>query len=348
MAYVSRAERLKTLFPNEPAFRSKQAEEALFAARTRGWEDVRALPKAVRERLAREVPWTSLREVAVVESAHKDTFKALVEAEDGARVETVLMRNARGGWTVCLSSQVGCAMRCAFCATGRLGLARSLSADEMVDQVRFWQAFLLSSSHPGRISNLVFMGMGEPLANYENVKSALNTIVAHTDIGPTHITVSTVGILPRLEQLLVDKDWPSVRLAISLHSANPKTRKDIVPTSYGDFLPKLLDWTRKYLVALGNRRHHLTFEYVLLCGVNDTDEQADALATFANAAGHARVNVVPYNATDGAFARPADAGVRGFVARLEGRGVTVTVRRAMGDDIAAACGQLAASHPTDR
>lgn len=341
MAYVSRAERIKALFPTEPAFRLKQAQEALFTPGKNGWEDVQVLPKAMRETLIKEVPWMAVKEVTVLQSKKMDTFKAIVEVEGGKRIETVLMQNARDQWTVCVSSQVGCAMRCTFCATGKMGLTRSLDADEIIDQIRFWRAFLAKRPElPPRISNVVYMGMGEPLANYEGVKASLNAILKHTDIGPTHITVSTVGVLPRLEQILTDAEWPHVRLAVSLHSADPKTRKEIVPTSYEDFLPKLLAWTKKYLEVLGNRRHHLTFEYVMLHKVNDTEHHADVLADFVKQAGQVKVNLIPYNFTDSEFETTPRATLDAFMARLEDQGVIVTSRRTMGEDIAAACGQL--------
>ena len=358
MDYLSRADKIKQLFPHEPAFRLKQIDEALFLPGKKGWEDVQTLPKRMRETLTREVPWLSVKEVKVMESAKKDTFKAVVEVAGGKRIETVLMQNARDQWTVCVSSQVGCAMRCTFCATGKMGLSRSLEADEIVDQIRFWKMYIASSSwhlavgklsqpdassqkpDASRISNIVYMGMGEPLANYENVKNSLNTILTQTDIGPTHITVSTVGVLPRLEQLLTDKEWPHVRLAVSLHSADPITRKEIVPTSHDRFLPTLLDWTKRYLELLGNRRHHLTFEYVMLHGVNDTEHHADALADFVRKVGQVKINLIPYNFTDSEFESTPRDDLQRFMNRLEAQGATVTSRRTMGEDIAAACGQL--------
>jgi len=357
MFSISRTQCIKELFPAEPTFRLKQAEEALFLPGKKGWDDVQTLPKLMRETLVREVPWMSVRKVQILESARKDTFKAVVEVEGGKRMETVLMQNARDQWTVCVSSQVGCAMRCTFCATGKMGLTRNLYADEIIDQIRFWRYFLehKSTEHSvvpsvgvgsaqddkgGRISNIVFMGMGEPLANYENVKSSLNTILARTDIGPTHITVSTVGVLPRLEQILTDAEWPHVRLAVSLHSADPKTRKEIVPTSFEDFLPRLLDWTQNYLRVLGNRRHHLTFEYVMLHGVNDTVHHAEVLADFVKRAGQVKVNLIPYNFTDSEFESTPKRDLDRFMDQLKNQGVIVMSRRTMGEDIAAACGQL--------
>jgi 23S rRNA (adenine2503-C2)-methyltransferase len=274
-------------------------------------------------------------------SKANDTYKAALTLADGQLIESVLMRNARDAWTICASSQVGCAMGCVFCATGKMGLNRQLTSDEIVDQHRFWRTFL--ETHPevvGRISNIVMMGMGEPLANYVALKSALNTWLAYTDLGPTNITVSTVGVLPRLEQMLTDTDFPHVRLAISLHSAVPETRKRIVPTSFEQFLPSLADWAKRYGDTLGNRRHHLTFEYVMLCGVNDADRDAQALARFVESVGHARVNLIPYNFTDTHLTRSSDERIAAFLHILEEAGVVATRRRTMGDDIAAACGQL--------
>lgn len=304
----------------------------------------------MRETLRANVPWMSVREVIVQESLKKDTFKALLEVTGKNNIETVLMQNRRGGWTICVSSQVGCAMRCTFCATGKMGLTRNLLADEIIDQYRFWIQFLLKRPElPQRISNIVFMGMGEPLANYENVKEVLKTILKETDIGKTRITVSTVGVLPRLEQILTDENWPHVRLAVSLHSADPKTRKDIVPTSYDDFLPKLTNWAQRYLLKFGNRRHHLTFEYVMLRGINDTAHHAKLLSELIKKIGKVRVNLIPYNFTGGEFQTSTPQGVSDFFAYLENHGVTVTTRRTMGDDIAAACGQLyAVSKKIDR
>ncbi len=340
--YVSRKKIFDEVFPNAKPFRWKQITAALFNPAFSGWKDASNLPEEMRTDLERRLPWMSVKAALIQESARRDTFKAALEVEGGQHIESVLMMNARGAWTICVSSQVGCAMRCGFCATGKMGLIRSLDTDEIVDQYRFWTAFLREHPDlPPRISNVVFMGMGEPMANYENVRVTLNTWLAHTDLGHTRITVSTVGVLPRLEQLLNDEQWPHVRLAVSLHSADPVVRKRIVPTSYDDFLPKLADWARRYLEKFGNRRHHLTFECVILFGVNDTDVQAQQLAEFVASVGNVRVNLIPYNFTGIEFQCSNPAALDRFQTILEDHGVTVTRRRSMGDDIAAACGQLA-------
>lgn len=345
----TRFEQFKALFPNEKAFRFKQIEENLFKPLKKSWKDLTNLPKALRERLEHKVPWFSYKDSQILCSARGDTYKALLTLHDGLKIETVLMQNRRDQWSICVSSQVGCAMGCVFCATGKMGLTRNLNADEIVDQYRFWQQFVTLLKGKQRISNVVFMGMGEPLANYENTKTAVQTWLKFTDLGPTHITVSTVGILPVMEKILMDSDWPNVRIALSLHSADPLTRKEIVPSSFEQFIPKLKDWVQRYQQIHGNRRHHLTFEYVMLKNVNDTEHHATALSELVKDLIPARksfaeeplkVNLIPYNFTDIGLERSTRAQIERFKHILEAAHVPVMVRRTMGDDIAAACGQL--------
>lgn len=341
MIPLSRREKFICLFPDALAFRLKQMEEAIFSVVFKGFADVSNMPLAMRQQAAQEIPWFSVMEVRVFESVKKDTYKAVVETVDGKRVETVLMKNARGQWTVCVSSQVGCAMACTFCATGTMGFTRNLLADEIVDQVRFWNVFL--GKRPDleqRVSNVVFMGMGEPLANYDNVKESLRLLLTYTDIGMTRITVSTVGLLPMLSKLLADPTWPAVRLAVSLHSADPDTRKQMMPSSYDGFLDGLVQWTEQYFQKFDSRRRHLTFEYVMLSRVNDTEHHAQALIRFAQRVGKVRINLIPYNFTGSVYRDSLPGDFEQFQKQLEQAGVVVTRRRTMGDDIAAACGQL--------
>ncbi len=341
MIPLSRKEQFCELFGAVPAFRLRQMEEALFSAVFHGFSDISSMPLAMRETLDAEIPWLAVTEVQVFESIKKDTFKAVVETADKKRVETVLMKNARGQFTVCVSSQVGCAMACTFCATGTMGFTRNLTADEIVDQVRFWQIFLNKRPELSeRISNIVFMGMGEPLANYERVKEAILTLLKYTDIGMTRITVSTVGLLPMLRKLLDDPTWPAVRLAVSLHSADPKTRESMMPSSFPGFLGDLTAWTKAYFEKFDSRRRHLTFEYVMLSKVNDTETHAQALVAFAQKVGKVRINLIPYNFTGSVYRDSLPGDFARFEHILSEAGVTVTRRRTMGDDIAAACGQL--------
>jgi adenine C2-methylase RlmN of 23S rRNA A2503 and tRNA A37 len=369
MPSLTRHERIRVLFPDAPAFRLKQADEALFKPTFKSWNDVTIFPKPMREKLQAEIPWISVQLVRMIESNKGDTFKAVLKGEDGKMFETVLMGNAREQWTVCVSSQIGCAMGCVFCATGKMGFKRHLTSDEIADQIRFWRIFLekkydgesdknchgersrtmTSQSHTSttlrvteRISNVVFMGMGEPFANIENVKTAIDLWTKYTDIGPTHITVSTVGILPALEKVLTDKTWPSVRIAISLHSADEKRRKEIVPSTEEGFLKKLADWCLRYNEIHGNRRHHITFEYTLINEVNDSPEHAKLLAKYIRLAGGPKLNVIPLNAVAGSLLKKSQRSrIDQFKAIILASGLDITERRTMGDDIAAACGQLA-------
>lgn len=339
----TRKHRFDQLFPDQPKFRMEQIAAAIFKPEVTGWQGITTLPAAMRERLASDIPWMSCTEVRTLSSKRGDTHKAVLKGEDGLLFETVLMRNSRDQWSICVSSQIGCAMGCVFCATGAMGFTRNLSSDEIADQYRFWKNFLIGHPDlPQRISNVVFMGMGEPLVNVKNVTEAIHTWLKCTDIGPTRITVSTVGVLPALEKILTDPDWPPVRIAVSLHSPNETRRKEIVPTTAPNFHEKLADWTHRYEATLGNRRHHITFEYTLIFGVNDTPEEAHVLADFVRKTASVKINVIPLNAVSGkAFSASSRNRIEAFKNVLLQRGIDVTERRTMGDDIAAACGQLA-------
>ncbi|MGK2848795.1 MAG: 23S rRNA (adenine(2503)-C(2))-methyltransferase RlmN [Minisyncoccota bacterium] len=347
MDMLTRRAQFLRLYPDVPEYRVRQFELALFDVRKKSFTEISNIPLKMRTVLDTELAWLTLSPVQVFESVRKDTYKAVVELSDKKRVETVLMKNARGHWTICVSSQVGCAMACGFCATGTMGFTRNLTADEIVDQYRFWNIFLAQhSTLPDRISNIVFMGMGEPLANYESVKETIHQILTYTDIGPTRITVSTVGLLPMLQKILQDSEWPAVRLAVSLHSAKSDTRKQMMPTSFDGFLDQLIEWTREYFMAHESRRHHLTFEYVMLSNINDTEIHAKALIDFARRVGNVRINLIPYNFTGSIYRDSLPADFARFQQQLVGAGITVTRRRTMGDDISAACGQLVVEKKT--
>ena len=340
---LTRFAKFQQLFPTTPVYRWRQIETILYTPGWHTWTNAHILPTAMRTAVAATLPWMTITVQTVLASKKADTYKALCRTIDGGVFETVLMANARGDWTICVSSQIGCAMGCVFCATGAMGLTRSLTADEIGDQYRLWRDWLAARPDlPPRISNVVFMGMGEPLANYDAVKETIITWLAQTDLGHTHITVSTVGLLPQLEKLLADPTWPPVRLAVSLHSADAVTRKNIVPTSVPNFLDQLAVWAKRFLAADKRRRNHLTFEHVMLAGINDSPAHAKVLAEFANHIGQVKINLIPYNPTGKPeLARTATAALNGFKTILEDNNVTVMIRRTMGDDIAAACGQLA-------
>jgi 23S rRNA (adenine2503-C2)-methyltransferase len=343
----TREQRIGAVLFGESAFRIRQATEAIHSPFFRSWNEVTPLSKTVRDQLSKSVPWNMLSVNALLSSVSGDAWKALFETGDGNRIESVLMRNSRGQFTVCVSTQVGCAMNCVFCATGKLGLTRNLTQDEIVDQVRSLREFITDSGLNGEITNIVLMGMGEPLANYEEVRGALRVFVGPMGIGTTRITVSTVGLLPGLERLIGDPEWPPVRIAISLHAADEKTRADIMPTTVPGFFEGLVDWSRRYAELFPEKRRHLTLEYLLLSGVNDTEEDARKLVTLTRRIGNVRVNLIPYNATDSGLVGSSGNALHRFRDRLEAGGVTVTIRKSQGGDIAAACGQLAGIRKRD-
>ncbi|MDQ6798804.1 MAG: 23S rRNA (adenine(2503)-C(2))-methyltransferase RlmN, partial [Actinomycetota bacterium] len=320
---------LTGLLDGEPPYRAGQVWRALH----QGLEpaEMTDLPAALRGRLAAAMP-SSLDLAATSVSGGADTVKWLWSMADGSTMETVLMQYP-GRATVCVSSQAGCAMACTFCATGQAGFRRHLTAGEIVEQVvRARRAAL-----PRRLSNVVFMGMGEPLANYDATWSAVERL--HHDLGLSarHLTISTVGIVPGILRLAEER--LPVNLAVSLHAANDDLRADLVPISRRWPLPVLMDACRTWRQAK-NRR--LSFEWALIDAVNDRDTDVDELAALAIPLA-AHVNLIPLNPTPGYLTRgTAPARIRAFRDRLRARGVNATVRRNRGTDIDAACGQLAA------
>lgn len=326
-------EELGHYLADQPAYRTGQAWRALYDHGLRP-EDMTALPKAVRERLATALP-PALRQVTESVSADARTVKWLWATPDGAAVETVLMLYPDRA-TACVSSQAGCAMNCSFCATGQAGFRRHLSTGEILEQVAAGRRHAL----PRRLSNIVFMGMGEPLANYDRVWAAIERINADMGISARHITVSTVGVLPGIRRLA--HEALPVNLAVSLHAANDELRDSLVPLNKRYPIDDLIEACRQYLTAKGRR---LSFEWALISGVNDRPSDARELAALAVPLG-AHVNLIPLNPTPGYRVRGTDKdGVRRFRDELLRLGVNVTVRRNRGTDIDAACGQLAAATP---
>ena len=335
----------------EPAYRARQVWAGLYE-RLATFEELTEVPKVLRERLAEALPPALALEVER-ESDGGDTVKWLWRLSGGATVETVLMRYPDRD-TVCVSSQAGCAMACGFCATGQAGFERHLTTGEIVEQVvraaRARAGEGSASDEPdvrGRASarrrtmNIVFMGMGEPFANYDSTWAAVERLHDDLGIGARHLTLSTVGIIPGIRRLAGER--LPVNLAVSLHAATDELRDELVPINRRYPLADLEAACAAYLRAKGRR---LSFEWALIDGVNDTGAQASALADLCRRLPlPAHVNVIPLNPTPGypVQGTPA-AGVRAFRDRLRERGVNVTVRRTRGVDIEAACGQLRAAH----
>ncbi|MCB1255872.1 MAG: 23S rRNA (adenine(2503)-C(2))-methyltransferase RlmN [Microthrixaceae bacterium] len=323
------------LLDDEPTYRREQIWDGIHAQH-RDIEDLTSLPKALRERLAAETP-RGLELVTESVSDGGDTIKFLWELRDGSRIETVLM-HYRERSTVCVSSQAGCAMACSFCATGQAGFTRHLSTGEIVEQVvRAQQRADLDSTsgQPRRVSNIVYMGMGEPLANFDSTLAAAHRIRDHLGIGARHQTISTVGIIPGIKRLAAEP--LQVGLAVSLHAANNDLRNSLAPINKRYPLEDLMDACAEYIDATHRR---LSFEWAMIEGVNDSQRDADELAHLARPLG-AHVNLIPLNRTPGYPTSGSPASViKDFVRRLEDQGVNVTVRDTRGSDIDAACGQL--------
>jgi 23S rRNA (adenine2503-C2)-methyltransferase len=322
----------------QPAYRAKQITDWLYRKRARTWEAMTDVPRTLRENLSTELTLHQLETVRVLGS--KDTTrKFLFRLSDGSLIESVLIPASPALYgersdrrTICVSTQVGCAYGCKFCASGLDGFSRNLQPNEIVDQI-------LAVEHDSgeRIDNIVFMGMGEPLANFTNVMQALRIINAPwgIGIGARHMTLSTSGLAPQIRELADDP--LQVRLAISLHGATDAVRNQIMPINRRYNLETLLEACDYYTA---HKKQRLTFEYILIAGVNDSDEQAHLLARHARRVG-AKINLIPYNTVAGLdWSRPSRNRQMAFLTILKDHGVVATLRREKGHDIAAACGQL--------
>ena len=327
----------------QPAYRAKQVAEWIYEKRVRAFDGMSNLPAALRAQLATEFVFDDLKPVRTLGS-EDTTRKFLFALGDGALIETVLIPaspalygEASDRRTLCVSTQVGCAYGCKFCASGLDGWSRNLSAGEIVDQV-----LRVEEIGGEKINNIVFMGMGEPMANYANVMKAIAIINAPWGIGlgARHITISTSGLAPQIRELA---EQPlQVRLAISLHGATDEVRQQIMPVNRKYPLAVLLEACAFYAERKSQR---LTFEYILIDGVNDRAEDAAALVRVARKVG-AKVNCIPYNIVDGLdWKRPSEARQDAFMGILENAGIPATIRREKGHDIAAACGQLRRQMP---
>jgi 23S rRNA (adenine2503-C2)-methyltransferase len=316
----------------EPAYRARQVYVWIYKKRARSFEDMTNLSKALREELARRyvLRWP---EVAERKLSYDGTVKYLLRLEDGAAIESVYIPEDRRR-TICISTQAGCPLRCAFCLTGIAGYKRNLKPAEILGQVA-----LLMEEAPARRQpwNVVMMGMGEPLLNYEATVSALRVLMDPEGFGvaPKKLTLSTVGILPALEKLMREPVRPN--LAISLHAPNPALRRALMPVEEKYRVEEVIAAAQRYPIPRGGL---VTYEYVLLRGVNDTPGHARELVRLLSGA-RAKVNLIPLNpAPQIPFEAPRAEAVDAFCAVLAEARLTVSVRRPRGQDILAACGQL--------
>lgn len=348
--------KLDDILKDEPAYRAKQAREAVFKLLVDDWSQAQGLPFGLREKLAHTCPLKINAEI--LNAKESQSSKALITLADGKKIETVLMRHdghkqadlsGKGRNTVCVSSQVGCPMGCFFCATGKLGFSRNLAAEEIVEQVLLFARLLKTQGF--RVDNVVFMGMGEPFLNYDNVIRAARTLNDQKglNIGARHISISTVGIPGGVEKLI---DEPlQVNLAISLHAPNDRLRSKIIPATKSYPIEEIIKSVLRYT---SNTNRRVMFEYILIGGVNDSDKDARELAELIKT--HlslklAFVNLIRYNPTGdftpagekrtNDFTPSDEKRVKAFKDILQKELVETTERYRFGTEIKAACGQLA-------
>lgn len=323
-----------------PAYRGRQLYAALTHRAVQDIREVTEFPAALRDELSKEFLTRSLGVRVHLTSRLDGSEKVLFELPDGATVESVLIhgRNAAGPReTVCVSSQIGCPAACTFCATGLGGFTRNLSPSEIVDQVMYFQHRLLDRGR--RVTNVVFMGMGEPFLNVRSVRDAVRQLIdpEGINLGARHITVSTVGIVPQVRAFA---SWAGqVNLAVSIHAPNDELRSQLVPYNRHFPIGDLMEAVRDYVDVSGRR---VSFEYVLLRGVNDDVDLAVQLARIIRPlGGMAHVNLIPWNPfREGRFVRSEGPDADRFACRLREEGINVTIRYSKGIDISAACGQL--------
>lgn len=351
------AERVKEVLDRlgEPSYRLKQILRAVYKQGVGTYAEITSLPASLRAALEKEAPMMSLKPENILSSEDKRAHKAVLSLADGLSVESVLLRPKPGGpWSCCISCQVGCAVGCSFCATGSMGLVRSLEPEEIADQALFWRQFIRTRKLDGSLLNVVYMGMGEPFHNLDASLASLRILLDPEGLGfaARRISMSTVGIVPAME--IFASGFSQVNLALSLHAANDELRSRLVPVNNA-FPLAALSGVLDRVIKTTNRKVFL--EYVVLAGENDRAVHARELARFVRSVSRPEllhVNLIAYNPGGSAgtrkrrgksrpsspHKRPTEGAMRGFRDKLQTRGVSVTIRRSLGTDIQGACGQL--------
>ncbi len=322
-------------------YRIRQIQKAVYRDGVGSFEEITVLSKDVRTRLACELPILSFTVDKVFISSDKSTLKALIRLADDKMIETVLIQTKPGMWSACISSQAGCAMACSFCATGTAGFKRNLTSEEISDQVLFWRQYRKKYEMKGTFSNIVYMGMGEPFANWPQVSKSIKELIDPDcfGFGSRGISVSTSGLPAGIVKLA--QEFPQVNLALSLHFADDEKRLRYMPIHKMADLAALKKALKEYF-SLTNRK--VFIEYLMLNGVNDTPQDAHMLSEYllSITGPHLlHVNLIPYNATPAALRSSAQATMRVFRNLLEKYHIPATIRKSMGQDIDGACGQLA-------
>ena len=321
------------LFNKQPKYRFGQAKTAIFQDLIQDWQEAATLPLSLREELNKKCPLEISAKTFVSED--KNTIKALLTLKDGFKIETVLMRHKDKRNTVCVSSQVGCPLNCSFCATAKIGFKRDLKTWEIVEQVLFFARYLKKIKE--KVTNIVFMGMGEPFLNYQNVIGAIKILNDKEgfNLGARHFSISTVGIVEGIEKLAKEK--LQINLAISLHTSNDELRLKLMPINKKYPIKKIFNAVDDYI---DNTRRRVMFEYIMINNLNDSKEHAKALAQLMKKPLYF-VNLIPCNPT-GILKPSSSLRIKEFKEILEKKGVMVTRRYRFGQDIKGACGQLVA------
>jgi len=324
-----------------PKYRFKQIIKAVYVEAAADFSDITVIPKDLRERLGREINILSFSVAQVLAAKDKKAFKALLVLSDGRKIETVLISPLPGQWSACVSSQAGCALGCRFCATGAFGPGRNLSAEEICDQVLFWRQYLRINKISGSFLNVVFMGMGEPFLNYDEVKKSILKLLDPElfNLSARHISVSTVGIPDGIKNFA--RDFSQLNLAISLVSARDKIRSELMPVNKQFDLAKIKKALDFYLEKT---KRKVFLEYIMLENINDSKADADKLAEFIRLFDRQdllHVNLIRYNQNAAGLTPSSRDKIRQFKNYLLRNKINVTIRKSLGDEIKAACGQLA-------
>jgi 23S rRNA (adenine(2503)-C(2))-methyltransferase len=356
-------EKLKKILTEagEPKFRLSQIQKAIYQDGVSDFSEISTISKNLREHLEKEMNILSFVSEKVLVAKDGLSIKALLRLVDGNKIESVLLSPMPGKWSVCISSQVGCPLNCAFCATGKNGFQRNLTAEEISDQVLFWNQYLQKNSNsfknyqpqagPPRaeklkiknynVNNIVYMGMGEPFLNWEEVKKSLKDLTDKNlfAFGSRSISVSTAGIPEGIKNLA--QDFPQINLAISLHLATDEKRNQYMPINRKYNLEELKKALKDYF-SKTNRQ--VFVEYVMLAGTNDSEEDAYALSTYLKSIGNRQllhINLIAYNETGKEFKASSGNKTHLFKDYLEKGGMSVTIRKSLGQEVSGACGQLA-------
>jgi 23S rRNA (adenine2503-C2)-methyltransferase len=334
-------EKLREL--GQPSFRLKQIQKAVFEDGVSSFLEITTLAKDLREKLDGEMKILSFEVEKVLVAKDKQSVKALLKLYDGKNIETVLISPKPGDWSVCISCQVGCPMNCLFCATGKMGLQRNLTAEEITDQVLFWRQYLKKNSRIENcdVSNIVYMGMGEPFLNWAAVSESLKDLINLElfGFGSRSISVSTAGVPDGIAKLA--EEFPQVNLAISLHFASDGKRSEFMPINKKYNLENLKKSLQEYFRKTSRK---VFIEYILLNNINDSREDAEKLSRFVKSIGKLQllhVNLIRYNSTGSEFAASSKEKTVRFKDYLLENHISVTIRKSLGEEIQGACGQLA-------